>query len=72
MQKVCGWIDLHLHEDISWERLVRISGVSAPNLQALFLRHLKTTPMMYIRARRLGPGAEPAAASAPSQFAKTP
>lgn len=49
---MCAWIDLHLDEEIGWDRLMRISGVSAPVLQRLFQRHLKTTPMMYIRTRR--------------------
>jgi AraC-like DNA-binding protein len=51
VEQVCAWIDLHLTENIGWERLVRVSGVRANELQHLFQRHLKTTPMMYIRAR---------------------
>jgi transcriptional regulator GlxA family with amidase domain len=54
VDQVCAWIDMHLHEDIGWERLVRISGVRPNELQQLFQRHLKTTPMMYIRARLQG------------------
>lgn len=46
------WIEQHLDEDIGWERLMRVSGLSTSQLHRLFQRHLKTTPMMYIRARR--------------------
>ncbi len=51
VDQVCAWIDMHLHEDIGWERLIRISGLQPKELQQLFQRHRKTTPMMYIRAR---------------------
>jgi AraC-like DNA-binding protein len=50
--KVCAWIDMHLAEDIDWDRLVRISGLPVARLKEVFVRHLKTTPMMYIRQRR--------------------
>ncbi len=52
VDKVCGWIELHLDEDIDWARLVRVSGVPANRLQQLFTRYRRTTPMMYIRQRR--------------------
>ncbi len=56
VDKVCGWIELHLDEDIDWARLVRVSGVPANRLQQLFTRYRRTTPMMYIRQRRLDRG----------------
>jgi len=50
--KVCALIDLHLAEEVGWDRLVRVSGLPVARLQYLFAHHLKTTPMMYIRQRR--------------------
>jgi len=50
--KVCAWIDLHLAEDIGWPELVSMSGLSVARLKEVFDRHLKTTPMTYIRQRR--------------------
>lgn len=52
LEQVCAWIELHLDEEIGWDRLLRVSGVSALELQRLFQRHLRTTPMMHIRTRR--------------------
>lgn len=56
VDKVCAWIDLHLDENIDWDRLVRISGVPVSRLQQMFTRYRRTTPMMYIRQRRLDRG----------------
>ncbi len=52
LSQVCAWIDLHLDEDIGWDRLMRVSGLTPAQLQRLFQRHLKTTPMTYLRQRR--------------------
>ena len=53
VDQVCKWIDLHLDEQIDWTRLMRISGLSVAQFQQLFQKLRKTTPMMYLRTRRL-------------------
>ncbi len=75
VDKVCGWIELHLDEDIDWARLVRVSGVPANRLQQLFTRYRRTTPMMYIRQRRTerdAPRAVQEDLPAPPAFLATP
>lgn len=52
IEQVLAWIEQNLHEDIGWEGLMRISGLSPAQLQQLFQRRLKITPMTYIRIRR--------------------
>lgn len=48
-----GYIDLHLAEALTLERLARHAGVSVRSIQAGFREDLDTTPVAYIRDRRL-------------------
>ncbi|MEY2622414.1 MAG: hypothetical protein RIT26_2234 [Pseudomonadota bacterium] len=49
---ICRWIDEHSQENITWEDLIRTSGLDHRLLVRLFQIHKKTTPMAYIRQSR--------------------
>lgn len=52
-EKVRAYIDSHLFEELSVERLCRVFGTSESTLLRLFRRDVGTTPVEYARARRL-------------------
>ena len=52
LDELCLWIDNNLNNEISWAELVSKSKLTHSELQFLFSKHLKTTPMTYIRRRR--------------------
>ena len=52
LDELCLWIDNNLNNEIGWAELVSESKLSLSEIQFLFLKHLKTTPMTYIRMRR--------------------
>jgi len=47
------YIDAHLGDNISLDELLRAAGTSARTLQTGFARHRGTTPMRFLRDRRL-------------------
>ena len=52
LDELCFWIDNNLNNEIGWAELVSESKLTHSELQFLFSKHLKTTPMTYIRSRR--------------------
>lgn len=52
LDELCLWINNNLNNEISWAELVSESKLTHSELQFLFSKHLKTTPMTYIRRRR--------------------
>lgn len=52
LDELCLWIDNNLNNEIGWAELVSESKLSLSEIQFLFSKHLKTTPMTYIRMRR--------------------
>ena len=52
LDELCLWIDNNLKNEIGWAELVSESKLSLSEIQFLFSKHLKTTPMTYIRRRR--------------------
>lgn len=55
---LCTWIDNHLEEPIGWQELFLHSGLNHQALQMLFYQHAATTPMAWIRNRRLRKAAD--------------
>ena len=53
VRAVEDYIDAHLHETVSLDDLLAVAGASARTLQTGFLRYRGTTPMRYLRDRRL-------------------
>ncbi|MCC7256976.1 MAG: AraC family transcriptional regulator [Gammaproteobacteria bacterium] len=53
LRAVEDYIDAHLTEPIGLDDLLAAAGVSARTLQTGFLRHRGTTPMRFLRDRRL-------------------
>lgn len=52
LDELCLWIDNNLNNEIGWAELVSESKLSLSEIHFLFSKHLKTTPMTYIRRRR--------------------
>lgn len=53
LEKLCAWIDSHIEESIGWPELTQQSGMDFNSIQYIFSRHKSTTPMTWIRNRRL-------------------
>ena len=53
LRRVEDYIEAHLREPITLAELVSVAGVSARTLQAGFQAHRGSTPMEFLRARRL-------------------
>lgn len=53
LKQLCAWIDAHLDQPIGWAELVAQSGMDHVELQRQFSTYLKTSPMQWIRNRRL-------------------
>ncbi len=53
LEKLCAWIDLHIDESIGWPELTTQSGLDFHTIQYLFSRYKSTTPMTWIRNRRI-------------------
>jgi AraC-like DNA-binding protein len=53
LEKLCAWIDSHIDESIGWPELIQQSGLDFSNIQYVFSRYKSTTPMTWIRNRRL-------------------
>ncbi|TRZ65719.1 MAG: AraC family transcriptional regulator [Comamonadaceae bacterium] len=53
LEKLCAWIDSHIDESIGWPELIQQSGLDFNNIQYIFSRYKSTTPMTWIRNRRL-------------------
>jgi AraC-like DNA-binding protein len=51
--QLCHWIDAHIHEVIGWDDLTRQSGMDHKLIMASFYKHMATTPMTWIRQRRV-------------------
>jgi methylphosphotriester-DNA--protein-cysteine methyltransferase len=51
-EKLCTWIDEHIHEQIGWSELMHVSGFDHLSIQSSFAKYKATTPMTYIRKRR--------------------
>jgi AraC-like DNA-binding protein len=52
LDELCLWIDNNLNNEIGWAELVSESKLTHSELQFLFSKYLKITPMTYIRRRR--------------------
>ncbi len=53
LEKLCAWIDSHIDESIGWPELTIQSGLDFQTIQFIFSRYKSTTPMTWIRNRRL-------------------
>lgn len=53
LEKLCAWIELHIDESIGWPELTQQSGMDFNSIQYIFSRYKSTTPMTWIRNRRL-------------------
>jgi AraC-like DNA-binding protein len=53
LKQLCAWIDAHLDQPIGWAELVTHSGMDHVELQRQFSTYLKTSPMQWIRSRRM-------------------
>ena len=53
LEKLCAWIESHIDESIGWPELTLQSGLDFHNIQYLFSRFKSTTPMTWIRHRRV-------------------
>ena len=51
--QVCSYIDANLSSEISLLSLVEVSSLNYQDLIALFRVHKNTTPMQYVRSKRL-------------------
>ena len=51
-ERLCAWIEAHMHEPIGWQELMAESGLDHQTLNALFYKFQSTTPMAWIRQRR--------------------
>jgi len=51
--ELCVWIDAHLGEPIGWQQLMEQSRLDFQSLQTLFFYYKNTTPMTWIRRRRM-------------------
>lgn len=52
-QEAREWIDGHLSETLSMERIAKAVNLSARHLHAVFVREFDMTPMQHVRAQRL-------------------
>ena len=50
---LCQWIDANIDKPIGWTELTEQSGMDHFELQQQFNAYMKTTPMQWIRIRRL-------------------
>ena len=53
LEKLCAWIESHIDESIGWPELTQQSGLDFNSIQYVFSRYKSTTPMTWIRNRRL-------------------
>lgn len=53
LDKVLGYIDQHIKEELSVEELAQLSGISLRKLYNLFSQQLSTTPKLLIKQRKL-------------------
>ena len=53
LKEICSYIERHLGEPHSLERLAERAGISRPHLFALFRKHLGKAPLHYIQERRI-------------------
>jgi AraC-like DNA-binding protein len=50
---LCRWIEAHIDEPIGWIQLIDHSGLEYQKIQKLFFDFESTTPMTWIRQRRM-------------------
>jgi transcriptional regulator GlxA family with amidase domain len=53
LDMLCEWINGNIERPIGWTELIEKSGMDHLELQACFSTYYKTTPMQWIRSRRL-------------------
>lgn len=53
MIDLCDWIDQNISQPIGWTELIQASGLDHLSIQAAFFKYKSTTPMTWIRNRRL-------------------
>ena len=53
LNHLCEWIDANIGQPIGWTELIAHSGMDHLELQKQFIVHLKTSPMQWIRWRRI-------------------
>lgn len=53
LRDVCAYIERHLGEELSLDRMAARCGISRPHLFALFRKHLGKAPLHYIQERRI-------------------
>ena len=53
LDELCEWIDAHIDQSLGWAELSAHSHMDHLELQRQFCAHLKTSPMQWIRTRRI-------------------
>jgi transcriptional regulator GlxA family with amidase domain len=53
LDELCEWIDAHIDQPLGWAELSAHSHMDHLELQRQFCAHLKTSPMQWIRTRRI-------------------
>lgn len=53
LNKLCEWIEANLDQPIGWTELAKHSGLDHLELMRQFNTHLKTSPMQWIRNKRI-------------------
>ncbi|MFM2428010.1 MAG: hypothetical protein RL707_1837 [Pseudomonadota bacterium] len=53
LDELCKWIDAHIDQSLGWAELSAHSHMDHLELQRQFGAHLKTSPMQWIRTRRI-------------------
>lgn len=53
LNKLCDWIEANIDQPIGWTELAQHSGLDHLELMRQFNTHLKTSPMQWIRNKRI-------------------
>ena len=53
LAQLCHWIEEHIDQQIGWTDLVAQSGMDHTTLQKQFNLYFRTSPMQWIRSKRL-------------------
>jgi transcriptional regulator GlxA family with amidase domain len=53
LDQLCEWIEANIDKPIGWAELTTQSGMDHLELQREFSAHFKTSPMQWIRSRRI-------------------
>jgi len=53
LMELCAWIESQIGQTLGWQELMHQSGVDHLSIQAAFTKYKGTTPMTWIRKRRV-------------------